>query len=206
MFEKFTSADSNDFRQRYLGTYGFFRREGRQKLLVKIAAIDRVVSFVDKDGITYTLNPDTPNDIGFEFIPPKAAWHNTPQGAFLVRRVPARQWLRGISPKNTNIGTPWGHGARVDFTMLGQLYEDRIAKEKAFADFKAGSGTKTFALSDQFAISTHQGGKLLCLDSVIGEYKETNKVAEIQLYDQELWMTEIRDAFRRSNMEMRFIE
>lgn len=206
MFEKFTTVDANDFRQRYLGTYGFFRRGENKPLLTKINAIDRAVTFVDRDGISYSLNPDTDSDIGFEFIPPKAAWHNTNEGAYLVKRIPARQWLRGVHTKNTQIMTPHGSRAAVDFPILEQIYGKTVARPAALKQFQEGKGRTCFlAISEQFAVDFAKNG-VWCMDIKIGNYKWDNLVFKVELDDQELWQTELRDAFNRAGLKMEIVE
>jgi hypothetical protein len=207
MFEKFTRRDAGDFRQRYLGTFGFFRRGDSKPLLTKINSIDNVVTFSDKDGISYTLNPDTPNDIGFEFIPPKAAWHNTTDGAYLVKRIPARQWLRGVSPKNTSIATPHGKKAVVDFPILEQIYGKTYPMTKAQeAFYKQASRTGFLAISDQIAVD-YSLKQVWCLDMTIGSWEgDPASLFKIKLNDPELWNTEVRDAFNRAEMKMEIAE
>lgn len=206
MFEKFTSVDSGDFRQRYLGTFGFFRRGNDRPLLTKINAIDARVTFIDKDGTAYTLNPDSPNDIGFEFIPPKAAWHNTSYGAYLVKRVPARQWLRGICAKNTRITTPAGHQAAVDFPMLEQIYGKTFPKADALDLYRKMPKGKTgyFAISDLIAVDGNIR-KVWCLDMSIGSFEDSDGLFKITL-DDDMWTTEVRDAFRRAELKVEIVE
>lgn len=203
MFEKFTSVDAADFRQRYLNTYGFFRRDN-QRTLVKLVNVDETVSFKDKDDVEYKLFPDSQNDVGFEFLPPKAAWHNTEEGGMLVTRVPARQWLRGICSRNTKIGTPLGHMVAVDFPALSMIYEKSFSFDKTLKLFKEKK-VKMFsvALSDNFALSNYADSqKLWCLDQAIGSWTEDLGVYEVTLDDPELWMTETKDAFSRQGLKV----
>ena len=77
MFEKFLSANVESFRQRYEGTYGFYRDEKKKRLLVRLDSISpEECVFVNADGIDFRLRVDTSRDIGFEFLPPKSAWRN----------------------------------------------------------------------------------------------------------------------------------
>lgn len=206
MFEKFTTVDAHDFRQRYQGTYGFFRR-GDFRQLAKLRTIDGVVKFCDKDGIEYTLNPDSPNDVGFEFLPPKAGWHNTASGAWLVTRLAARQWLRGICSRNTSIGTPHGHRALVDFPILADIYAHDTKFEdalKSFNQYSAKSGsTGCLALTNQLALSCYKDfSYIFCLDVNIGSWKLVDGVYKVQLKDPLLWVTEVKDAFARNNLKV----
>lgn len=207
MFEKFLSQDAANFRQRYINTYGFFRNEDKNKLLVKINRIDNTVGFIDKDGLGYTLNPDTPNDIGFEFLPPKSGWHNTTSGAWLVRRTATRQWSRGISSNNTRITTPRGHSANVDFPILSQIYEHSVTMPQALKRFNAHSDRDTgfLAISEQFSVDS-KTGMFYCYDTPIGKCLAENDVFKITLDDPDLWHTECVDAFKRAQgLSMEFV-
>lgn len=205
MFEKFTSQDAGNFRQRYLNTYGFFRHEDRKKLLVKLNRIDNTVGFVDKDGIGYTLNPDSPSNIGFEFLPPKAGWHNADDGAWLVRRIPARQWSRGIGTANTQINTPSGQRCNVDFPILAQLYEKRVPVPEALNRFNLAKPRDTgyVAISEQFALCVNKS--VFCFDSTIGTFEMKYGIYRITLEDAELWRQEITDVFQRNQIEMEIV-
>jgi hypothetical protein len=208
MFEKFTSQDAANFRQRYINTFGFFRQDGMKKLLVKINRIDNTVGFVDKDGIGYTLNADSANDVGFEFLPPDAGWSNTDKGAWLVRRVPARQWSRGICPANTRIYTPGGLNTAVDFDILSKIYEKSTpipAALKRFNGPQKRDDTGFLALSPQLALGGRGTGKtsmLYLYDQMIGSATEDNEVFRVSLDDKEMWGTEVSDAFNRANIKM----
>lgn len=203
MFEKFLSIDAPNFRQRYLNTFGFFRHEDRKKILVRISAIDNVVRFVDKDGVDYILNPDSESDVGFEFLPPKAGWHNTDTGGWLIRRTAARQWQRGICPGNTRIETPLGHGCQVDFHSLAQIYEKTTTIPAALKRFKAERKyDSTFmAISEQFAISSSTK-QVFTYSAPVGGWKEDGDKFIVTLEDKDMWVTEITDAFKNAGLEM----
>lgn len=208
MFEKFTSLHSRDFQQRYHNTYGFYvNRKTNSTVLVKLVDVGRsVVLFNDKEGLEYRLNADAEGEIGFSFIPPKAGWHNTVLGGVLVRRVPARQWSRGICSKNTSIGTPLMHRYDVDFDMLTKIFVDKTAFDSALAAFqKSSSGHNTFlALSEQFSIS-HASKKLYCFDIAIGEWTKEGDTYKVKLDVRELWQQEVRDAFSRRSMKVELV-
>jgi hypothetical protein len=202
MFEKFTSAGHSDFKQRYLGTYGFFR-EGNKRVLVQIKAIDRnQVSFIDRNKIIYYLNADRDSDIGFEFIPPKTSWYNVGGDCLLVTRVPARQYLRGLCDRNTSIRGCITGGRPVDFSTLVSIFESTISVEKAAAD--AVDKKTAFAVSPQFAISL-QNQKIFCFESEIGTAELDKNKFKIDLNQPDMWATEVRDAFARSNIEMELV-
>lgn len=216
MFEKFTSEDAHDFRQRYQGTYGWFKRKDK-KLLVKLTTVDsdgfgeKVVHFADKDGVPYTLRADSADEsVGFEFIPPKTLYHNTSDGvAYLLTRVPARQYLRGICDRNTRIRSVGGNIVPIDFFSLLLLYDGKVtpleAMETAFENSKKDVKKEhSFALSGQFAVNLTRGA-VYCLGAGIGYANvATLPSGELQLSilleDVSLWGQEVRDAINRAGI------
>jgi len=204
MFEKFTSVGHGDFKQRYLGTYGFFK-EGNKRVLVQIKAIDRnQVTFIDRNKIVYYLNADRDSDIGFEFIPPKTSWYNVGGGdCLLVRRIPARQYLRGICDRNTQIIGCITGGKPVDFAALIAIFESTISVQKAAE--QAVKSKSAFAVSPQFAVDLSTN-KFLCFETSIGQatYSIEGKF-KIDLDCPEMWSTEVRDVFNRNNLEMELV-
>jgi hypothetical protein len=198
MFEKFTSEHMETFKQRYEGTYGHFRNdEVGRKLLVKLTAIQPArCTFVDAQDIEYRLNPDTERKIGFEFLPPKSAWYNTPKGALFVKRIPARQFHRGVSESNVRIyqlDTKLGVKA-VTFDVLGAIYDDAFDPRTAILRRK---DKEAVALSGQFALDS-KGGVYL-LTEKIGEAKQGDGKFTFSLDQPELFATELTDACRAIN-------
>lgn len=195
MFEKFLSQNLESFRQRYEGTYGFYRNEHGRRLLVKLAAItSEQVDFVDRDGIQYHMRPDRPDDIGFEFIPPKSAWYNTAAyGAVYTQRLAQRQYQRGITSKTieaNSLSKGTFQPRRIDFDLLAMVYEKAITPRAAFSTFKDG---QSLAISGQFALDGY--GTVRLLKEEIGTYKyDGDKKFTFQLTEPQLWKTEISDA------------
>lgn len=194
MFEKFTSENIDNFRQRYEGTYGFYRDESKKRLLVKLTEIGSSrCSFVDADGIEFHLNPDTKKDIGFEFLPPRSSWYNTPLGAMYCERVAQRQFSRGITSKNiliyllaSNTLVP----QRVDFASLGKIFNS--GKPSSLAD--ALKNGRSYAIATSFALDPH--GAIFLFGEAVGMYKQEKNVFKFKLNEPELWKTEITDALR----------
>lgn len=196
MFEKFLSINAGDFRQRYQGTYGFYTRGGKKKL-VRLAAVDidgGVVTFTDKDGASFTLHANAAeDDIGFEFITPKACWHNTKEGAYMVKRVAQRQYQRGISESNTSVTSGKNmKGVYVDFNCLHNIFECPVTIKEASAK------GHSFAISDQFFVGEQ---KLWLFDQAVGAKSVKDGAYTIKLDDPVMFGTEVRDAFRRANLE-----
>lgn len=197
MFEKFMSSNARDFAQRYTGTYGVFTSKGK-RTLVKLTEIDvakGVVSFIDRDDNQFFLNQNAEDDTGFEFISPKSSWHNTYNGAMLVRRVAQRQYLRGICDRNTLITDVNGSQKHVNFTNLSAIYDSNVTP---LVVMKQG---RSFAVSPQFAVNVDRKSVLLFNQNIGAVNIETGKPVEISLLDKAMFSTEITDAFRRAGIE-----
>lgn len=204
MFEKFTTKDAADFKQRYQGTFGYFRK-GEKKTLVRLEDIvtagSKQVQFVTKDGIKCYLKPDSDDDtVGFEFIPPKRGYHNTTEGAFLLTRIPARQYLRGICSRNTKILSVYGTQKAIGFDSLHLLFECPITPKEMWDKIltqKQGSVERSVALSGQFAVSLDHK-EIYCLGEPIGKIAEEAGSLTVTLTDPSLWLVEVKDALRRA--------
>lgn len=208
MFEKFVQLEAANFKQRYQGTYGFFRK-GDNKVLVRLESIRTgdvraQVDFVDKDDNAYHLYSDSEDSsIGFEFLPPKSSYHNTTTGTFLVKRVPAKQYQRGICERNTSIRTVNNRGVTVGFESLLALYNDKVDHLQRYEqvvspEYKGEE--KTFAISNQFAISLEEE-TIYCLGTSIGEARLRYNKLVIRLNDSSLWRTEIHDCLTRTGIK-----
>jgi len=200
MFEKFLSGEQENFRQRYEGTYGYFKHGTKRTLCILTGISSRQVDFQDKDGIKYNLNVDAEGDIGFEFIPPESGWYNTLQyGPLFVKRIPARQFQRGLSSRNTTVSRLDGTLRKmpVDFSTLVPIYQDELPIDKAFKHMvKKGTG---IALNSMFAIDLK--GFLYCYDSLIASGKFTDDfVWKGTIPD--LFKVELLDAFKRANIKV----
>jgi hypothetical protein len=204
VFEKFLSNNSGDFRQRYEGTFGFYRGEDGKKLLVRLEAInERVCLFIDKNGLEYRLNVDSEKDIGFDFIPPKSGYYNTlmDDGTLqpvLVSRVPARQFQRGVSSKNTKITRLIaGQAAAIpfNFPILEKIYLTALSTEEAFGRWNNNPKAGAVAISKQLALDATVG-KVLLYENWIGTFKKKDTHFTCKLDEPALWRTEITDAFR----------
>ena len=208
MFEKFTTKDCTDFKQRYAGTYGFFVTKDT-KTLVRLEKIrtnqevnNPVVEFVDRDGLKYVLRADSEDDcIGFEFLPPKSRYHNLSVGAVLVSRIPARQYARGICDRNTSIRTSYGSGLGINFDTLTKLFlEVPVSARSLLLAPPVKDTDNSFAISPQFCISK-MFGTIKCLGIEIGKAKVKDDHVFVVLDDYALWSTEIVDALHRCGIK-----
>jgi hypothetical protein len=199
MFEKFLRANAENFRQRYEGTFGFYKDETGRRLLCRLDGIgDGACSFIDARGVTYRLNADSEGEKGFEFLPPKSQFYNTDGATYLVKRIAARQFQRGICNRNTAIYSLKGDRMveeRVDFPVLSKVYEGaKTAKEiieRLSADSMPDNG---FALNGAIALGRHG---VFVYDQLVGTY-ETKDYAhfKVQLEEPSLWRNEVADALK----------
>lgn len=209
MFEKFTSLGSMDFKQRYQGTYGFFTNKGKRHLArlenVQAGGSNNYVEFVDRDGMEYKLLQDSVEETcGFEFIPPKCAYYNTPDGPLIVNRVPARQYLRGICDRNTSIKDLLARSHPVSFETLIKLFENKTSVKDALANaLLSKSAARGVAISSQFAVGFEEE-VIKCFNTVIGRCVYVKDSFVVTLESPELWQQEVTDAFKRANLGVVF--
>lgn len=217
MFEKFFSSNSGDFRQRYQGTYGFFIDEKKNRFLCTIEEINtdndkQYVLFRNYLGVPYTLYADVEGEIGFEFIPPRSAFHNTERGTYYVKRSAARQFQRGVSSNNTNIFYLSGGSFRqvgVKFDSLIPIYTKQITEKQAWERFQ-NKANSSVALSPCFAmiVATEREdyGSLYLYEQKIAEWTKVNDKYNIKLLKgYHTFLQEVMDAVNRlgmTNMEI----
>lgn len=144
------SCRLEDFNQRYTGTWGWLEESAENKrMLVKITRVDR-------NGVEF----NTQNATGvcevtggsvFEFLPVTKGLFQTSDGAiWYMNRVPARQYHRGISEKNTRV-LLWGsevdnwRNAKLSHKLLEAVFSPNYSPLKKWHK-------DTFLLNEHFAI------------------------------------------------------
>jgi hypothetical protein len=197
MFEKFLRANSQDFRQRYENTFGYFRDEKGHRTLTQLMAVgEDVCIFTDVRGMEYRLNADSERDIGFEFIPPKSGYFNIEGGAILVQRVAAHQFQRGVSSRNMAFNRLFGglRACKLTFPLMEQIYEKAVPPEKLVP---IPDGLTSLAISPQFAFDFALN-RVFVLASPIGVVNRDPASGKflVTLEAPRLWRTEILDAAR----------
>lgn len=206
MFEKFTQENRRDFATRYEGTYGFFYREGTKKFLTRLEVVGEAVKFVDAKGVSYELMPDSVEDTGFEFLPPKAGFFNTARGAMFVFRRAQRQFSRGISERNTIIYLLDDKAGgllpmTVDFSNLTAVYESTLTGKDQWERFVSGK-LPSVAIGKQFAITRKT---VYVLDVKVGKVAEATGKRVKLLLTNDQFKTELRDNFRNNELEVEFL-
>lgn len=183
MRDTITSANSEDFRQRYEGTLGWLVTGPSSKKLVKLTEYDEdAMHFVTaEDAEGYVL---IDSGVEFEFIQVKRKIYQWDDGTLaLLERVPARQFKRGISVDNTHIWK-W-------VTSRGWLRENLNLRtlNKCMNDRPLRTGPY-IKINDYFSIAD---GKVFIFRTEIGSI---NSEGLIKMSD-DAFKQELADAIRR---------
>lgn len=192
MKEEFKSDHWKDFSQRYQGTYGWYEREDKGKLLVYLAKVDEDnLTFQDESGFKYYARPDKDNY--FTFIPVERGCYNFETNeVVVVRRHPARQWKRGLCSENTIIQRlSDNQNLGVGFKVLDSIFTPK--PNTALERFKAHRDCNV-AFDRTLA---HVNGKLYIYNNVIGEYKTGGFHLSNALFKQE-----VEDVVKRNNLNI----
>lgn len=196
MKDSLTHENWRDFGPRYVDTYAFYQTSPEKKpTLVYITNSDEhSVSFqMTKGGFEYNAKRDS--GTFFEFIQVDKQWVLGRSGKpYLMQRVPARQWRRGISRNNTSIlsyNPKMGLDMEgVNFSTLGDIYCNEAKKEVCeFAD----------VLSKHF-LAVYDG-PLLFYREPVGKVitKDTRRI--IQLPSDSMVTQEVVDVLRRTGKD-----
>lgn len=184
MKEKFNSANSKDFAQRYQGTYGWWPMKDGSKLFIYINLIDKNTAYFNNaDGKKYEAWADQDNE--FEFQPVERGLYNDQEDRVLwVRRVPATQWQRGISAKNTSVvNLESGRTLSVGFSTLVPVLEP---KTPITVDDWLSGNRKSYAFNRRFGVI--QDKSVVVYDSKIGDFDRSTYTIKLKddLYLQEM--------------------
>lgn len=149
MIEEFKSNGWKDFQQRYQGVYGWFEKEDKSQLLVKLTVVtENELVFTDKNKLRFSAIADQGNK--FSFLPVVRGLYNTERGVVYVSRIPAKQYRRGICQDNTSIlDVATGAPLDVGFNMLEGIYG--YSQQPAITSFKRLGGGNA-ALDNTFAV------------------------------------------------------
>ncbi len=183
MKEEFKSDGWRDFAQRYQGTFGFYERENKARLLVQLVKVSETqLTFTDKTGLKYFANPDKGNV--FSFIPVERGCYNYGADVVTCKRVPARQWKRGLCPENTNISSlREKRSLPVDFTTLEIMFPVEEGRSSTqLANFKAYLAGNV-AFDNMFSLVEN---KLYLYDNLIGTYGMRTFTLTNHLFKQEV--------------------
>jgi len=197
MIDTPTTANLQDFKQRYSGVLGWYiSEEDKSKILVTVASVgNERVAFRDQHGGTYYAIVN--GGCRFEFLPVEKSWRNTEDTCFFLSRIPARQWKRGICADNTSITyaeTLLGEWARNEENWQIRIFRifsfNNTYKEEVLK-FLEGKRS-VVAVSPHFAILRD---KVFLHNICIGDYK--NKVITLH---SDMLLQELTDTLRRTGI------
>jgi hypothetical protein len=160
---------------------------------VQIVEVDRnTVYFSDDSDFNFHAKVDS--GVNFEFIPVDKGWFNaTDGGTYMLCRVPARQWKRGIHMDNTvvyDINSPkFAH--EISFRVLASVFADDF-------DNWGVRAKPPYAISKHFAVDGRS--QLYFFNVVIGELKGDTLVLNDNMVYQEL-----QDAVKRSKYDFKVV-
>lgn len=185
MIEEFTSRGSRDFRQRYEGTYGFYiHPETKRRMLVLISEVrDDALRFTDEKRMDYSPNAD--RGFEFEFIPLEKKLFNFGEQICCIRRIPARQFQRGVCRANTLITSLSVENTQVglSFAAVAAAYADEKRNTpEMVAEYVAGK-RKQLLVSPMFAFI---GKKLYLYETPVAVVKDKTLLVEEPIFRQEV--------------------
>lgn len=200
LIDTLKSDNWEDFKQRYYNCYGWLQQSEQSEVLVKITKVDseKVVFDTETDSGFWAY---CDQGVKFKFIPVTRGWYADPGNGqpYLMMRIPARQFQRGISSANTAV-YQWRYGAlsavHVSFTNLKAMLTNK--------DFPYTASTSPQRLSKYFAIGPYKDGvgqDLFLLDRNIG-ILNNNK---IKLVHNEV-KQEVEDLIRRKQLPFQVIQ
>lgn len=180
MLDTPTISNIADFKQRYLGVFGWLHTN---KHPVYISSVNsRQVVFTDSEGAEFYAAVG--GGAQFEFAPVVRGWYATPTNTYYMTRVPARQWKRGIAEENTHIAL----STAVNYSFHGDQW-----KAAVFDVLKHIDHTGPTVFSKHFAKIVD---KLYIYNQAIGVFINDSKV---QL-TSDLFRQEFSDVVRRKNL------
>jgi predicted CopG family antitoxin len=179
VIEEFKGETWRDFQARYQGTYGWYQKASGQKLLVTLVEVDEhACKFVDADGGIFTALSDKGNN--FQFIPVKRGIYRTHHGLVYCRRIPAKQYKRGIASGNTYIAALGGRQIKLDFKIIEEMFGEHDQQE--VEKFKSGE-RQNVVFNNAFAIAMD---RVWLYDNIIGVQGVRRLSLTHQLFKQEM--------------------
>lgn len=152
----------NDFRRRYEGTYVFVEFPDNPK--EELFHVDRIEESASTVGILclssndygkIRLNFATDHTLKFKY-PPVGVFQHQKQ-AFYFRRVPAKQYARGICSGNSDVQAVTSQIVRFSDPMTFAMIDDAFKAQKygitGAMYLLTKKGYKSVALEDNFAVS-----------------------------------------------------
>lgn len=189
MIASLTSRNHQDFRARFLGSFGYITLSDGKKKLVKVTNVSEdQVTFKAGDLFDYYAKVDS--NFRFEFIPVTRGWYNTTDGKCrLLTRLPHRQWHRGIHSDNTGIFDIFERNYPVDYDNLSKIFVP------GFNNWEYNKEQSECAISKFFAVTK---SRVYFLNRSIGTIKNDL----ITLVDNTV-KQELMDTIKRNNIPIK---
>lgn len=196
MKAEFKSNGWEDFRQRYSGTYGWFEREDKPPILVRVGHVDvESMVFEDDKGIKYTAHSDKGNV--FSFIPVIRGMYKCQGEITYVQRIPARMYKRGVCEDNTSMMSIYTGSMPVTFASILDMVNTSIEYElhKLKGMLTSKQDVDNILLSRQFSIKRND---VYLYDNLIGSITSPNTI----MLNSPLFTQEITDIFNANKIDM----
>ena len=207
MIDNLTSANHQDFRARYENTFGYLLYND-QKFLVHLDKISsRRAHFITKDGREGNVVVDS--NLKFEFIQVQRGVYTTDKDElFFLKRVPARQWKRGIATTNTEIyvyapNDPFNYWKQVPLSLplLCQIFE-RISPLTHDLEHWRKRNKKYFVPSQYFAFTSK---KVFFYNQLVGDVIWVNGEPNILLTERIVYQ-ELADINRDLHLGLNIVD
>lgn len=169
----------------YRGTYVKFKEHGEKLFFIDVVT-ETEIHGKDEDDNTFILYLDEDAPYTLDYILPSRAVFNYKSTAYMLQRVPARQYQRGLSAGNTRvIEIPSGARRDFNFQMLKAFVNKQnypTLKDAIFGKAKE----KVLAVSSRMSFGRES--RVLYVDCTpVGEFnRETNTFRINTMFNPEL--------------------
>lgn len=198
MLDTPTSANIEDFRQRYRGTYGFLKRPNRPDLLVYIQDTDPYkVTFTDRNQQEFYANLN--QEVMFEFLPITRGWFQTALGPRYLMRIPERQFHRGISRGNTNVYACSEDGRLLPATLSIQMLEDIFLAKYKTSWQEWVIGESQFYIPNKYFLLCASG--LYMYDQKVAQLISRTKIG----LTNKVFKQEVQDFIKRNGLPLEIV-
>lgn len=201
---QFKSSNFEDIRKYYQGTYIKLKEYG--DTLFRIDSVSsNCVSGMVEDGREFLLymNDDHPYEI--DYVLPHKSFFQYGKDACLLYRIPARQYMRGLSPQNTDVAkfSPDGvlkTGGELDFEVLKAFVSKQPFFSLSTATGKANpNGLRSFVLTSRMAY--HRASKGIYIDFTrVADVDAASKTVTMR---QNIFTKEVADFIQKTGDEFK---
>ena len=189
----FTSSAWQDIDKYYQGTYTKFKEFGDKLFRITQVSPHKVVG-IDQDEVEFDLflSDDHPYEV--DYVLPNRAVFQYRDRAFLMQRVPARQYKRGLCDGNVRIiNVDTGEVFPIGFAIL----KSYVTKQQYFTfseALKRKGKLKSYALNSRMSLSVPSFS--LRIDTTkIGHYSTDSK----KLYVNSLFIADVQAQLKNNN-------